>query len=270
MRQLSEPRSGVLYARRFGWLWRGLALLVLLAAASLTLYVVFQDPNIEVIEERVALFGHYHAGDAANVIVQWTPRANSYRNIWYVKYPRGTQLLLLPGTGPCSQTSYYNFAQYQPETPLHIRVVRQQDPFDSYVWVSVAGVESNEIACVVSPRPTRASFTRYEFEVQYHAKAPRRGLQPVPIIYMLPNIERAESLEVRGVPSYGSAAELRFGDTAAVKYANAVKESERDILFVVIGALIALGAAMILESLRPAIEASAERWAMRRAQKAKE
>jgi len=267
MRQLSEPRSSILYARRFGWLWRGLAFLVLFVAAALTWLVVAQDPYVEIVPKVVAVFGSYRTGAAANISLQWTPRAKSYQNFWYVKYPRGTSSVVLPGRGPCATGASY---AYDPMSRIDSRRVRTVGGYDrTYVQINVAGLGTDEVTCIEDPNAARVSFTRYELAVEFHAKAPRHNLQPVALVRILPNIERAEYLEMRGVPSNGSSADLHFGDTVAIKYSNSVDESKRDILFVVIGALIALGAAMILESLRPAIEASAERWAARQTAKTK-
>lgn len=52
---------------------------------------------------------------------------------------------------------------------------------------------------------------------------------------------------------------VRFGDSVRVEWKDVPSEEKRDIRLVVIGALIALGAAMTLEAIRPAVESITSR-----------
>ncbi|MBV9737745.1 MAG: hypothetical protein JO177_06195 [Candidatus Eremiobacteraeota bacterium] len=75
-------------------------------------------------------------------------------------------------------------------------------------------------------------------------------------------IADAENMQIYGGHS-ASPSETRLADDAGpvsyINYTDARLESQREMIFVVVGALIALGAAMALECFRPFVEFSARR-----------
>jgi hypothetical protein len=102
------------------------------------------------------------------------------------------------------------------------------------------------------------TFTKYTFDIYNTSDVPK-GLRSIDAIGVIPRIEYASGLSLMGAMAGGSYADLRSRDSIEIEYNNTIRESQRDILFAVIGALIAFGAAMVLESLRPSVEKYAHR-----------
>ncbi|MBV9737946.1 MAG: hypothetical protein JO177_07215, partial [Candidatus Eremiobacteraeota bacterium] len=78
-----------------------------------------------------------------------------------------------------------------------------------------------------------------------------------------PHVAGSESIEFSGgyswvgfssVESPESQRGIKLGNTVEVRWREADREGERDELLVVVGALIALGAAMMVEAVRPAVD----------------
>ncbi|MBV8688865.1 MAG: hypothetical protein JOZ59_02055, partial [Candidatus Eremiobacteraeota bacterium] len=86
----------------------------------------------------------------------------------------------------------------------------------------------------------------------------------IPFVYIrFPHMAGAESVEFSGgyswmgsstVESPESQRGIKLGQSVEVRWREADREGERDELLVVVGALIALGAAMMVEAVRPMVD----------------
>ena len=172
---------------------------------------------------------------------------------------------MLPGNGPC-----FDGPEVEKDSSgdLKLRQIAGLIPweYDPIVAVDLRASDAIhsdgtfEISCVFQLHPARLTFTRYALTLLYRLQQ-RSGLTPATTIQVIPVIDHAEAMETSWAEGGNSYADLHYDDGLRIEYDNVLDESRRDILFVVIGALIALGAAMALESLRPL----AEEWADRQA-----
>jgi hypothetical protein len=166
--------------------------------------------------------------------------------------PAQTQRVILPSAGPCvdGDDSFI----YPPIAARRLRYWKTDDPLqrDDKVVIDVSGSSALQqnglkmITCRMRFRPTRLTFTKYSLLISYTGDAPH-GMRPIEAIRVIPDLQGVENLAMKGAVPSNSYAELRYGDNLEIEHDSTVDESHRDILFVVIGALIALGAAMVLE-----------------------
>jgi hypothetical protein len=68
------------------------------------------------------------------------------------------------------------------------------------------------------------------------------------------NVANSEHFQMIGSKGYGGAAELTEGDDSTVRWDLTTYEAQRDLFLVIIGSLIAFGAALCLEAVRNLIE----------------
>jgi hypothetical protein len=269
-------------------LWRALALVVLVLAAVLTADVVRVRDESPVVQ-FVGAYGNYHGSEVATLYL--------FQKAAVITAPADTKSIVLPGRGPCwpagsdetktgsdGRENGAIFAEIEegpPPPPNNwVRVVHPAgsgtdndfvvaDVSGSWASQGPAGVKS--VACSMEHvSPARLTFTKYavvlDFGYETPANDPFMGFslkfgnkRAVDILRVVPTIPHADAVAMSGAVATGSYADMHYYDRLRIEYNDTVAESRRDILFVVIGALIALGAAMILESLRPIVEQYAQR-----------
>jgi hypothetical protein len=211
----------------------------------------------------VAAFGRYR-GPALSTLT-----LNLQERQWILWTPAQTERVILPSAGHCVEGD--DVETSRPIPPKRTRYWKSDEPAfeDDKVAIDVSGsyaLQDNglkAIACDTRMRPARMNFTKYTFDIYDNGDVPK-GMHSIETIQVIPRIPYAEGLSLMGAMAGGSYAELHYGDSIEIEYNNTLRDSQRDILFVVIGALIALGAAMVLESLRPGVENVAHRWSRRR------
>ena len=298
MRQLSEGPPSRLYAHWFAVLWRSLALIAFVLAAVLTAHVVRVRDETPIMQ-FVGAYGDYR-GDAVatlylshDVMTMTAPPQTKYILLpgsgpcWLVQENEirtgmtGTQVASVgkDGDGIIAESE----AGPSPPPKNWIRPVKsaKASSYAGFILADVSGSWASgmtvdgpkSIACsLANVPPARLTYTKYALLLAYDREdAPNdplmffgwnwSGKRPIETLRVVPDIPHADAVAMIGAVATGAYADLHPLDRLRIEYNDTVNESRRDILFVVIGALIALGAAMMLESLRPIVEMYAERTA---------
>jgi hypothetical protein len=121
---------------------------------------------------------------------------------------------------------------------------------------NVAGTPiGGAVECDIHAPAFRETFTAKRFDVLFAHLIRNDQNQPVPTLRFSATIDHADSIQLFGGRSTSSnATELSNETLATVRYDDVRDESTRDVVLIVIGSLIALGAAMALEAIRPFVE----------------
>jgi hypothetical protein len=118
---------------------------------------------------------------------------------------------------------------------------------------------AGELTCEIDFEARRESFTGYSMDVWFLPTAPKASV-PATSVDFSAIVEGAGLMQVFGAHSTSSSgARLQPDDEATVKFTIVWREGLRDVALVLIGAFVALGAAMALEAIRPYVEATAGR-----------
>jgi hypothetical protein len=114
------------------------------------------------------------------------------------------------------------------------------------------------LVCDIDAPAFQETFTAKRFDVLFAHLIRTDENQPVPTLRFSATIDHADAIQVFGGRSTSSnATELPNETLGTVRYDDVRDESTRDVVLIVIGSLIAFGAAMALEAIRPFVE----RWA---------
>lgn len=250
-----QERAQVSYAHRFLYLWGGLSVFMFCIAAVLTSLLV----RVSLVESDYHPIGLY--GDFQSRAVGWIYYEHRRRhNVFLVYYPARTTVVALPHgkftgctTGETTKTPLpaHNVTPSQYENRPFYLVTLSAEPHGT----SAAGV----LTCEIDFQARRESFTGYSMDVWFMPKPPAAAA-PIATLNFSATIEGAEYMQVFGARSTSSSgADLEPDDEAIVKFTDIRSEGLRDVALVLIGAFVALGAAMALEAIRPYIEATANR-----------
>ncbi len=256
------------FAHRFFVLWGMIAVLCFAVSALMTWFVVRTyaraQPNF------VGMYGSTRLEHSTGEIEYY---ALSHP-VWIATYPLGTHSVVLPGAAGtlCADArgTLVNGAlgvlenvQRNSQRWLNRRLIqrwRTSDAFDVNE-INVAHLQSphvgGRIACFIDVRPHHESLTHSSFGIDFLRLI---GFTPVGSLRVSATIPDAEGMQVYGGSSTSAGGtDLAAGTVAYFTYANVESEGTRDILFILIGSFIALGAATTLEAIRPYVELLAGR-----------
>jgi hypothetical protein len=256
MESSSETPS---YAHRFLVIWGALAALNFVIAAVLTAILV-HIPALESPYNPVGMYGNYRENATGWVYYYRTNSGSTY----LIYYPAHTKLVALP---------YGRFSTCVGDRPARTRIPLRAIAISHYedrafylITLSsqphgapVAG----ETTCTIAFAATRSSFTSFAMDIWFMPSLP--SLVPVATLNYAAEIDGAENMQVFGERSTSSSsAALAPDDEIVIEYNDIRREGFRDIVLIVIGALVGLGAAMSLEAIRPYVEITAARRSKRR------
>jgi hypothetical protein len=251
MESSTETRS---YARRFLVIWGALAALNFVIAAVLTAVLV-HIPTLESPYHPVGMYGDYRQSAVGWIYYYSTNSGSTY----LIYYPAHTKLVALP---------YGRFTMCVGDRPARTRIPTkaiaishyQDHPF--YVLTLSSEPQGTPVAgeatCTIAFAATRSSFTSFAMDVWFMPSL--AGLAPAATLNYAVEIDGAENMQVFGERSTSSSsAALAPDDEIVIEYNDIRREGFRDIVLIVIGALVGLGAAMSLEAIRPYVEITAAR-----------
>jgi hypothetical protein len=242
----------VRYAHRFLLLWGGLALVMFCIAAALTAALV----HVSLVESDYHPIGMY--GDYRSHAVGWIYYERHGGNSdFLVYYPARTTVVVLP-FGRLTKCAIGDPARTLPASAIE----RSQHQGRDYYLVALStqprgATSDGTLRCEIDFEVRRESFTGYSLDVWFLPNAPT-GAKPAASLGFSASVEGAESMQVFGARSTSSSgADLAPDDEATIKFTMIWRAGLREIALVLIGAFVALGAAMALEAIRPYIEATA-------------
>jgi hypothetical protein len=259
------------FAHRFLLLWGIIATLCFAIAAMMTWAVVrVYAPSSP---RMIGIYGDYRLKNATGTIEYNTTE----RPVWIVTFPAGSRFVILPGapTAVCedARSTFGNGplgtlegVEQGTEPRLPQRLVHRwhgPPPFDVY-QIDVGRLQSSQIggriACFISLSPNRETLTSSSLGLDYMLLTGTDVTSPAGFIRVSVTVPNAEQMQIYGgTASSAGGTNLTPGTQATFKYANAQQEGTRDILFILIGTFIALGAATTLEAIRPYVELLARR-----------
>jgi hypothetical protein len=247
---VSERRLSA-YANRFLYIWGGLSLVMFAIAAVLTGVLVRVSPE-EPPYHPVGMYGTYHGPAQGWIYYYRTPREG---NNYLIYYPAGTRAVALP---------YGKLERCTNELP--VRAVIPSKNIRTMFWESgqyylvalsarpSGSVREGKATCTIGFTPTRDSFTEFSIDYWFLPSLPIAG-SPVTTLNVSATLEGAANMQVFGErATSSSSAALEPDDEIIIRYSDVRLLSLRDIMLVIIGALVALGASMALEAIRPYIE----------------
>lgn|GEM_PF-5179663 len=239
------------YAHRFLFIWGALSVLAFALSALLTA-VLAKVPSLEAPYNPVGMYGDYH-GNAVGWVYYYNTSVGGGRYLVY--YPTGTKFVALPygkftgcsNVKPTRSTlpaSAVSTSQYQGHRYYLVRLFERKNgsPYDG------------EATCTIGFRATRDSFIGYSMDYWF-LPTPPSGAVAATILNFSDTIDGAANMQVFGAKSTSSSgAALGPDDETVIRYTDERRESLRDIMLVVIGALVAIGASTALEAIRPYVE----------------
>ena len=264
-----DPQQALSFARQFLRLWGSLAIGSFLIAAFLTYYVTRVIPFAEDQIRQFGIYGQYKASQHASGSVAFFEAKEDggrWDRVWEIAYPSHTTDILVPNSLTC-HVSQGDEGSYRTLPKIKHKVYAMNLAGFANDWsvpIQYYGdlASEREVRCDGPPLASRASFSRFVLPIQSPDPYPiitTPGAVPA-AIHLSAVIEDAEALQIYGGRSESSNQTLlQANDLVQIRYTDARLESRREALFVVVGALIALGAAMALECLRPFVEFSARR-----------
>ena len=244
------------YRTFFGWL--PVAIVVYWIAFILTRYVIFTS-NADIPEY------YFMATGPANT----QPNAMYYeeRGAQLFKIDRTKDMRTLRVSDPASGSDSCSSADYNGDhrvaiNPTAVQLLQDPDVVSKrYLEVSVAGLpEGGTIVCRVAWPAHAESFASSEFELHNGWPGSRAHQSIETVVLNLSWYGETNEVEMfsvsakRGVDDMERVLEPDSG--AVVRSTSPERSAWRDIIFIVIGALIALGAAILLEALRHNIDLS--------------
>jgi hypothetical protein len=243
------------YAYRFLFVWGALAALNFVVAAVLTAMLV-RVAALEAPYHPIGMYGHYSANATGWIYYYQTPSGGSY----LIYYPPHTTLVALP---------YEKSIECNLNRPSQLRVApssvstSQHDGHLFYVITLSAqpsgSTNDGEATCKLDLPPTRSSFTHFSLDMWFPPTL-RSGVSPAQTLNFSLQIDGAENMEVFGGRATSSSSiALGPDDESVFEFSDVRREGLRDIILIVIGALVGLGAAMALEAIRPYVELAASK-----------
>lgn len=243
------------YAYRFLLIWGTLAVLCFAIAAKLTAVLV-NVPGLEPPFSPTGMYGEFHGAAVGWIYYYKATSGGTY----LVYYPAGTKFVAMPygKLSACSMTKPH-------ETRLpsgDIATLHSQTHAFYLLTISAlphGAPTAGEITCSLEFEPTRTSFTNSAMDVWFLPALSNRT-SPLSTLNFYVQIEGAENMQVFGARATSSSGvALEPDDESVITFTDVRREGLRDIMLVVIGAFIALGAAMALEAIRPYVELTAAR-----------
>lgn len=259
------------FAHRFLLLWGAIAIACFAISAAMTWAVVrvyaTGGPKL------IAIAGDYRLKQAVGTIEYYS----ATRPVWIITFPAGSRWVILPGASHAKCENARDTLSAGPlgtlerieqgkEPQLPYRLMRRwgESPEFDELEINVIGLQQNRIggriACFIDVSPTRESLTNSSFGFDYLVLTGPDVQAEARVVRVSVNIPDAEQMGVYGGTSDSSGgADLTPGTQASFRYSNMQQEGTRDVLFVLIGTFVALGAATTLEAIRPYIEVLAGR-----------
>ena len=251
--ETAPERAEVGRARRFLLLWGMLALAMFVIAGVLTAVVAHVSiPGSDF--QPIGLYGSYN-GRATGWIYYERRRTSSD---FLVYYPARTSFVALPYGTLTSCSVGDRVKTTMPASKIEHLAYEGHAFYLVDVSNAPGGVATDGILrCDIAFDAHRESFTGFSMDMWYLPKLPRAGV-PIATLNFSAIIEGAEHMQVFGGRSTSlSGVDLTPDDEAVVKYTDVYRGALRDVFLVLIGAFVALGAAMALEAIRPYVEARA-------------
>jgi hypothetical protein len=259
------------FAHRFLLLWGAIAILCFAIAGVMTWVVVrvYGPSGVQM----VGIYGDRRLKSASGAIAYYAAK----RPVWIVTFPFGSRFVVLPGApnGVCEDArgtfsngpvGMLENVEQGAEPLLPQRLMRRwhdSPTFDVY-QVDVGRLQSSpiggRIACFISVSPSRETLTNSSLDLDYMFLTGIHIQSAAKFVTVSVNVPNAEHMEVYGgTANSAGGTNLTPGTQATFKYASAQQEGTRDILFILIGTFIALGASTTLEAIRPYVELLAGR-----------
>jgi hypothetical protein len=242
------------FAHRFFVLWGSIAVLCFALSGLMTWLVVHVSAPGPV--KYVGVYG----GDRVKKAIAIDYYAAA-RPLWIVTFPPGSRDILLPyAPGAVCQDARATFGngsvgtlediqqgfgrKLKPQLVRHLRVTNgYEDQYDVDVSKLQDAKSGGRIACLINVFPHRDSLTDSTLGVEFILMSGRGISAAASYIRITATIPDSEAMQVYGGTSISAGGtDLRPGELALFKYANARQEGTRDILFILIGTFIALGA----------------------------
>jgi hypothetical protein len=244
------------YARRFLLVWGALSVLAFLLSAALTASLV-SVPSKEAPYNPVGMYGDY--GDSA---VGWIYYYDTSLNVgsYLIYYPPRTKFVALPfgRLGGCDE----NRPVQRTLPPANITTSQYEG--HKYYVVALSNLphgsaSAGKTTCRIDFNPTPDSYIGYAIDFWFLPSLPN-GPTPIATLNYSITIDGTDNMQVFGAKSTSSSSvALEPDDETIFKFTQIRRESLRDIMLVLIGAFVALGAATALEAIRPYVELFANR-----------
>lgn len=251
----AQELAKVSFAHRFLLLWGGLSVVMFCIAAVLTSALVHVS-LVGSYYQPIGLYGDYRSRATGWIYYEY----RGGRSDFLVYYPARTTLVALP-FGKFTECAQGEFTKTRLPARDIVQSQYEQRPF-YLVTLSAQPNGTNAagvLTCQIDFEARRESFTGYAMDVWFLPKPPKAAT-PASTLNFSAKVEGAEYMQVFGARSTSSSgADLEPDDEAIVKFTDIRREGLRDVALVLIGAFVALGAAMALEAIRPYIEATAGR-----------
>jgi hypothetical protein len=243
------------YARRFLLIWGSLSILNFLLSGALTAALV-SVPPVQAPYNPVGMYGEYRDGS-----VGWVYYYDTALNVgtYLIYYPPGTKLVALP---------YGKFSGCTNDRPVQLafdaRAVTT-GVYEGHKYYLIAlsrlargTATAGKATCKIDFHATADSFIGYAMDFWFLPSL--ANVEPVATLNYAVTIDGADNMQVFGAKSTSSSgAALEPDDETVIRYTEVRRESLRDIVLVLIGAFVALGAATALEAVRPYVELFANR-----------
>jgi hypothetical protein len=258
------------FAHRFFVLWGSIAALCFAVSGVLTWIVVRVYAPAG--PKFIGISGDRRLASATATIDYYA----TTRPVWIVTFPEGADDVLLPGgpaadcedarntfiNGPLGTLDRVENGRLPRLNKHLVRHVQESPSFDVY-QINVKHAQSRRlggrIACLINVLPDRESLTDWSLGLNYLRMTGPELVEPRAIRISV-TIPGAEGMQVYGGSSSSAGGTyLTPGTQALFRYSNVQQEGTRDILFILIGTFVALGAATTLEAIRPYIERLAGR-----------
>jgi hypothetical protein len=255
--QATDERRRLAAYRTF-WGWLPAAVVVYWIAFILTRWVVFAS-GTDIPTYNVAVYGT-KAGQSQTMYYETD-------GVQKLKFDRHPEMRVIRVSSPTSGLSSCALADnggaVQHALPASA-VALHETGTNQYIEVTLAGVAASQsITCKVTWRPHADSFTTSSIDVHNGStdwSDPRGATNEEDVLLNLSWLADQNDVEVfspnakQGIDDKERV--LTSDSGAIVRWTSPERSAWRDIIFVVIGALIAFGAAILLEALRHQIELS--------------
>ena len=258
MQQLHEPEPSTGYKSAFSLIWGMMGVALLVGAILYSRYLLNYGGGDEPAIATVGAYG-YFAQDAAVTVTASTDGA---RTKWDVLFPVGSYVLTVPRNSTCNWVNEVSLP------PPHVEQGAFTNAGFGIVLIDASmRTREGDLVCSAPVSPATISYAGRAIEVEEpEITTHDMGLStyskaPAAPVYFRPNFDNEESLEFFGGSSNSGKATVDTNENVELVYTDAKADGERNVGLVIIGAVIALGAAMILESLRPVVETIAHRQA---------
>jgi hypothetical protein len=265
-------------AARSLWGWLPLAILIFWATYILTKYISFSGDGLTMPEYDIAVVGSARDPIVADI----GGKANAMTIRFFI--PPGVRSLSIGSVASgdaCSQPSG------EDSVPIRSGIWYDDTPFtDPADGATVTGrrvqidpakqlrfgpvplygrtVQVAEVTCRTAWQPQRTSFATYRMRINNLNPGPVRGAPPhtEPLLALnaaAPYLDEARLITLAGQPSVSNdERNVVPNDFVAVSWKPLDEGQFRDVMLIVIGALIGFGAAIVIEAVRAQIQIAIE------------